>query len=147
MKKDADKILEFVFAFVFMAIGIFVFMVGRTYRGNDKYFPMIVGGLTLVAAIWIFLEDIKSKKSCFDLSKVNLLSVGVACAAMLVYYLLFRRIGYIFSTLLLGIAVLAGMRYKNKLGTILYPAIMVAVLFVVFKVLLKIPLPTIFLYQ
>lgn len=147
MKKDSNKIVEYVFAVAFMVIGLFAFLVGRTYRGNDKYFPMIVGVLTLLAAIWIFIEDIKSKESCFNLSKVNLLAVGVACIAMLIYYFLFQSVGYIISTFFLGVAVLAGMRFKNKLGTILYPALIVIILFVVFKVLLKIPLPTIFLYK
>ena len=146
-KKDANKLLEYLTSFVFMGIGLFVFLEGRTFRGNDKYFPMIVGALTFLAALWVFLEDSKQEKSCFDIKKVNFLAVGVTCAALFLYVFLFKEIGFILSTTLLGISILVGMRFQNKLGIVLYPVIMVAVIFVIFKVLLKVPLPTILFYK
>lgn len=146
-KKDANKLLEYLTSFAFMGIGLFVFLEGRNFRGNDKYFPMIVGVLTFLVAIWIFLEDSKQENSCFDIKKVNFLAVGVTCAALFIYVFLFKEIGFILSTSLLGITILVGMRFQNKLGTVLYPVIMVAVIFVVFKVLLKVPLPTVIFYK
>ena len=146
-KKDANKLLEYLTSFVFMGIELFVFLEGRTFRGNDKYFPMIVGALTFLAALWVFLEDSKQEKSCFDIKKVNFLAVGVTCAALFIYVFLFKEIGFILSTTLLGISILVGMRFQNKLGIVLYPVIMVAVIFLIFKVLLKVPLPTILFYK
>ncbi len=146
-KKDANKLLEYLTSFVFMGVGLFVFLEGRTFRGNDKYFPMIVGTLTFLVALWVFLEDSKQEKSCFDVKKVNFLAVGVTCAALFIYVFLFKEIGFILSTTLLGISILVGMRFQNKLGIVLYPIIMVAVIFVIFKVLLKVPLPTILFYK
>jgi len=141
-KANPNKIAEFCFSAALMAVGAYVFLEGRTFRGNDKYFPMIVGVLVLITAIWILIEDFKSLDACINLKKINFLAVGVAIAALLIYMFLFRALGYVISTILLGIAIILGLRYENLRGTILWPTLMVAVIFIVFKVLLKVPLPT-----
>lgn len=146
-KTTVDKLLEYITSFVFMGIGLFVFIEGRGFRGNDKYFPMIVGVLTFLTALWIFLEDSRRADSCFRVKNVNFLAIGITCAALFIYIFLFKEIGFILSTVLLGIAILVGMRFESKLGTVLYPVVMVAVIFVIFKVLLKVPLPTRFFYK
>ena len=45
MTAKKNKIAEMLFNTVLLAIGIYMIVEGRTYRGNDKYFPMIVGSL------------------------------------------------------------------------------------------------------
>lgn len=140
-KASSDKIAEFIFSFVFMAVGLYVFLEGRTFRGNDKYFPMIVGVLVLVTGIWIFLEDLRRAGACINLKKINFMAVGVAIAALVIYMFLFRTLGYVISTILLGIAIILGLRYESLRGTVLWPSLMVAVIYTVFKVFLKVPLP------
>ena len=142
---SGNKIAEYVISIVLMAIGLYVFIVGRTFRGNDKYFPMIVGGLIFVTSIWILMEDLFSQKSCINLKKINFLAIGVTIAALFIYIFLFRTIGYVLSTILLGISVILGLRYNSIKGALLWPTGMVAVVFVIFKILLKVPLPTLFL--
>ncbi len=144
-KTNSNKIAEYLISIVLMAIGLYVFIVGRTFRGNDKYFPMIVGGLMFITAIWILVEDLMSEKSCINLKKINFLAIGVTIAALFIYILLFRTIGYVFSTILLGVSIILGLRYNSIKGAILWPTGMVLVVFVIFKILLKVPLPTLFL--
>lgn len=140
-----NKIAEMLFNIVLMAIGIYMIVEGRTYRGDDKYFPMIVGGLTTGTSIWMMIEDLRSAKSDIDLEKINFVAVGVTVAALFIYYFLFETIGYVLSTILLGVSIIMGLRYDSVKGAILWPIGFVTIVFVVFKILLKIPLPTLFL--
>ena len=43
------------FDLVLLAIGLYMIIEGRTYRGNDKYFPIIVGALQTGTAIWMLI--------------------------------------------------------------------------------------------
>ena len=133
------------FDLVLLAIGLYMIIEGRTYRGNDKYFPIIVGALQTGTAIWMLIEDLISRKPCIDLKKINFLAVGVTIAALIIYYFLFETIGFILSTILLGVSIILGLRYNSIKGAILWPIGFVAIIYLLFKVLLKIPLPSLFL--
>lgn len=143
LKKNQFAVM--LFDIVLLAIGLYMIIEGRTYRGNDKYFPIIVGALQTGTAIWMLIEDLISRKPCIDLKKINFLAVGVTIAALIIYYFLFETIGFILSTILLGVSVILGLRYNSIRGAILWPIGFVAIIYLIFKVLLKIPLPTLFL--
>ena len=140
-KKAADTALDV----ILLLIGVYMIVEGRTYRGNDKYFPVIVGSLMCGTSVWMLIEDLIHNKPSIDLKKINFLAVGVTIAALFIYYFLFETIGYILSTILLGVCVILGLRYNSVKGAILWPIGFVAIIFLLFKVLLKIPLPTLFL--
>lgn len=143
LKKNQFAVM--LFDIVLLAIGLYMIIEGRTYRGNDKYFPIIVGALQTGTAIWMLIEDLISRIPCIDLKKINFLAVGVTIAALIIYYFLFETIGFILSTILLGVSVILGLRYNSIKGAILWPIGFVAIIYLIFKVLLKIPLPTLFL--
>lgn len=145
METKQNKLATSLFDLALLAVGLYMIIEGRTYRGNDKYFPIIVGALMTGTSVWMLIEDLRSNKPCIDLKKINFLAVGVTVAALFIYYFLFERIGYILSTVLLGVSVILGLRYNSVKGAILWPIGFVAVIFLLFKVLLKIPLPTLFL--
>lgn len=134
-----------IFSIVLMLIGAYVFYNGMAFRGNDKYFPMIIGGGMAIVSIWMFIEDMRTQKVSIDLDKINFIAIGITIVALCIYILLFRKIGYVLSTILLGICVIGGLRYNSVKGIILWPAFMVLVIFFIFKILLKVPLPTVFL--
>lgn len=141
MKKN--KYAEYFFSLLLIAVGIYVFVVGKGFRGNDKYFPMIIGAGMIVTAIWMVVEDMRQEKACLELSKINFAAVGITIAALFVYTVLFRTIGYVLSTILLGISIILGLRYDSIRGAVLWPTGIVLVVFAVFKILLKVPLPTV----
>ena len=93
----------------------------------------------------MLIEDLISRKPCIDLKKINFLAVGVTIAALVIYYFLFETIGFILSTILLGVSIILGLRYNSIKGAILWPIGFVAIIYLLFKVLLKIPLPSLFL--
>ncbi|MCI9283987.1 MAG: tripartite tricarboxylate transporter TctB family protein [Lachnospiraceae bacterium] len=143
MKKN--KYAEYIFSLVLMIIGAAVLIIGKDFRGNDKYFPSIIGAGMVITAIWMAWEDRKQDKACIDLTKINFAAVGITIVALAAYMALFRLIGYVLSTILLGISIILGLRYNNVKGAILWPTLMVLVVFVIFRILLKVPLPVLFL--
>ena len=128
-----------------MIIGAAVLIIGKDFRGNDKYFPSIIGAGMVITAIWMAWEDRKQDKACIDLTKINFAAVGITIVALAAYMALFRLIGYVLSTILLGISIILGLRYNSVKGAILWPTLMVLVVFVIFRILLKVPLPVLFL--
>ena len=140
-----NQIAVMAFDLVLLVIGLYMIIEGRTYRGNDKYFPIIIGALQTGTAIWMLVEDLISRKPCIDLKKINFLAVGVTIAALIIYYFLFETIGFILSTILLGVSIILGLRYNSIKGAILWPIGFVAIIYLLFKVLLKIPLPSLYL--
>lgn len=143
MKKN--KYAEYIFSLVLMIIGAAVLIIGKDFRGNDKYFPSIIGAGMVITAIWMAWEDRKQDKACIDLTKINFAAVGITIVALAAYMALFRLIGYVLSTILLGSSIILGLRYNNVKGAILWPTLMVLVVFVIFRILLKVPLPVLFL--
>ncbi len=143
MKKN--KYAEYIFSLVLMIIGAAVLIIGKDFRGNDKYFPSIIGAGMVITAIWMAWEDRKQDKACIDLTKINFAAVGITIVALAAYMALFRLIGYVLSTILLGISIILGLRYNSVKGAILWPTLMVLVVFVIFRILLKVPLPVLFL--
>ncbi|MCI9106402.1 MAG: tripartite tricarboxylate transporter TctB family protein [Lachnospiraceae bacterium] len=143
MKKN--KYAEYIFSLVLMIIGAAVLIIGKDFRGNDKYFPIIIGAGMVITAIWMAWEDRKQDKACIDLTKINFAAVGITIVALAAYMALFRLIGYVLSTILLGSSIILGLRYNNVKGAILWPTLMVLVVFVIFRILLKVPLPVLFL--
>lgn len=143
MKKN--KYAEYIFSLVLMIIGAAVLIIGKDFRGNDKYFPIIIGAGMVITAIWMAWEDRKQDKACIDLTKINFAAVGITIVALAAYMALFRLIGYVLSTILLGSSIILGLRYNNVKGAILWPTLMVLVVFAIFRILLKVPLPVLFL--
>ncbi len=143
MKKN--KYAEYIFSLILLLIGAAVLIIGSDFRGNDKYFPVIIGTGMMITAIWMAWEDRKQETACIDLAKINFVAVGITIVALVVYMVLFRLIGYVFSIILLGTSIILGLRYNSVRGAVLWPALMVLVVFVIFRILLKVPLPVLLL--
>ena len=87
------------FSIVLMLIGAYVFYSGMAFRGNDKYFPMIIGGGMVIVSIWMLIEDMRTQKASIDLDKINFVAIGITIVALCIYILLFRKIGYVSESL------------------------------------------------
>ena len=99
----------------------------------------------LLSALSIFIHTWKTQSSVIHMENINLLNIAVTILILVGYVIVLNKIGYFISTFLLGVLVMRLLGYKNKVGLILYPLAIVAVLFLGFKFLLNVPLPTVFL--
>ena len=66
-------------------------------------------------------------------------------AALLLYAFLFKKIGYILDTLWMTAYTMFALRYRDWKRLILISFGITAILYLIFRVLLKVPLPTLWL--
>lgn len=140
--KKKEKLSNILLPLFLLFFSVYVFIEGHAYRGSDKYFPMLLGCLVFIVSVWMIIEELAGKGKPISFSEINWKGILLSIAAMVVYVFLFPRIGYVTSTFLLGICIIKGLGYKSWIGAILWPAFLVGVTFVIFKILLKVPLPT-----
>ena len=113
--------------------------------GSEGIFPTLSGGVLLLSAIYILADTVMKKRQVVNLEGVNLVMVLITVAALILYIVLLPKIGYIVDTFILGIFVIRSLGYKKIGITLLCSGIAVLVTFFVFKILLAVPLPMIFL--
>ena len=128
----------------FIAVALYV-IVKAQGMGSEGIFPTLSGGVLLLSAIYILADTVVKKRQVVNLEGVNLVMVLITVAALILYIVLLPKIGYIVDTFILGIFVIRSLGYKKIGITLLCSGIAVLVTFFVFKILLAVPLPMIFL--
>jgi len=129
---------------LFIAFSVYILIVAFTLPDVEGIFPAMIGVLMLLSSVSIFIKVLRSNKAIIDISKINIRNLTKISAALIVYILIFNLLGYVISTLLLGIYTLYALGIRDLKKLIIFPATFVLVLFISFKVLLNVPLPMIF---
>lgn len=129
---------------VFILAAIYIIVKALPMEG-EGVFPIMSAGVLLICAVYLLFEALVKKEVIVKLEGVNLGMVGVTLLALVVYVVLLKKIGYIIDTFLLCVFIIRSLGYKKIGFTVLCAAMAVAVTFIVFKVLLSVPLPMIFL--
>ncbi len=137
-------IIELAMPIVFALVSVYV-IVKAIPMESEGVFPIMSAGVLLACAVYLFVETLIKQKAVVKLEGVNLPMVGLTILALVLYVVLLRRIGYLIDTFLLCAFIMRFLGYK-KLGVIgICSLAAVAGTFFVFKVLLSVPLPMIFL--
>lgn len=142
---DKNKKIEIALPLCFILFAIYVIVTGLRLPGVEGYFPIMIGVAMMLSSISILVSALRKAKSVIAIEKINLSNIVKASLALLVYVLLLPMIGYFASTVLLGIFIIHALGYREWSSMILYPFIIVTILFFGFKVLLRVPLPVSFL--
>lgn len=137
-------IIELVMPIVFALISIYIIVKAIPMEG-EGVFPIMSAGVLLICAAYLFFETLVKKEEVVKLEGVNLGKVGITLLALIVYVVLLKKIGYIIDTFLLCVFIIRSLGYKKIGITVLCAALAVCATFFVFKVLLSVPLPMIFL--
>ena len=137
-------IIELAMPIVFALISIYIIVKAIPMEG-EGVFPIMSAGVLLICAAYLFFETLVKKEEVVKLEGVNLGKVGITLLALIVYVLLIKKIGYIIDTFLLCVFIIRSLGYKKIGITVLRAALAVCATFFVFKVLLSVPLPMIFL--
>ena len=132
-------IIELAMPIVFALISIYIIVKAIPMEG-EGVFPIMSAGVLLICAAYLFFETLVKKEEVVNLGKV-----GITLLALIVYVLLIKKIGYIIDTFLLCVFIIRSLGYKKIGITVLCAALAVCATFFVFKVLLSVPLPMIFL--
>ncbi len=137
-------IIELAMPIVFALVSVYV-IVKAIPMESEGVFPIMSAGVLLACAMYLFVETLIKQKAVVKLEGVNLPMVGLTILALVLYVVLLKRIGYLIDTFLLCAFIMRFLGYK-KLGVIgICSLAAVAGTFFVFKVLLSVPLPMIFL--
>ena len=137
-------IIELAMPIVFALVSIYIIVKAIPMEG-EGVFPIMSAGVLLICAAYLFFETLVKKEEVVKLEGVNQGKVGITLLALIVYVVLLKKIGYIIDTFLLCVFIIRSLGYKKIGITVLCAALAVCATFFVFKVLLSVPLPMIFL--
>ncbi len=136
--------IELAMPVVFVLVSIYIIVQAIPMKG-EGIFPIMSAGVLLICAVYLFFETLIKKEVVVKLEGVNLGKVGITLLALLIYVILIKKIGYIIDTFLLCVFIVRFLGYKKIGITAFCSALAVGATFFIFKVLLSVPLPMIFL--
>ena len=125
-----QRIIELAMPAAFILMAAYV-AVQSLSMGSEGIFPMMSAGVLFLCAV--------------NLQGVNLKMVGITLLALLVYVFLLKKIGYVIDTFLLCAFIIRSLGYRKYGMIAVCSAVAVAAVFVIFKVVLSVPLPMIIL--
>jgi len=129
----------------FIALSLWMIIESATFTGEEGGFLTLIGYFMLIVALFILLTTLKQKESKVNFKNINKRKVIEVLVALALYVAMFKLIGYVLSTFLLCAFVITTLGYKNHKLTAFTSAGVTLVVFVLFKIVLGVPLPLLFL--
>jgi len=129
----------------FILLSIYIFIEAAMLPGIEGIFPAMIGTVMFLSSVTILIKNIRTSKSVIDVSGVNWWNILKIALALIVYVFIFEPLGYFISTFLMGVFAIYSLGLRDIKKAILYPLAIVLILFFAFKILLNVPLPTLFL--
>lgn len=116
---------------------------GATFLSGTKAFPTMVIIFTGLLSLVIFFQDYhgKEKSSKIKLDKKVLITILKCTVIFVVYALIFEKLGYILSTVLLLIGLLSILNQGKLKQNIIISVAFSVIAFIIFSKLLAISLP------
>lgn len=133
---------EFASIIFLFAVSIFFFLGAKGMEGDSGLFPKILSGLifvlTCVELGVVLTNRTKESKKKEERSLRKLLFIIVLS---ILYVVLIKPLGFVVSTFLFLTGSMILLEVKNKKIAVLVPIITVALIYFVFKILLKVQIP------
>ncbi len=139
-----QRIIELAMPAAFILMAAYV-AVQSLSMGSEGIFPMMSAGGLFLCAVYLLFQTLKKQQAVVNLQGVNLKMVGITLLALLVYVFLLKKIGYVIDTFLLCAFIIRSLGYRKYGMIAVCSAVAVAAVFVIFKVVLSVPLPMIIL--
>lgn len=138
------KLVNLSVSVFFILFSIWIIKTGWEMGAEEGTFPLMVGVFQLIVALFQLYFDLQGNNHVNKFEESNVWKVIEATAVMLCYVYLLKKIGYIIDTTLLSIYLMLTLGYRRI--KIIIPASIgfTLVVFVVFKVCLRVPLPMVF---
>lgn len=138
---DKKKIIGLVCPVSFLAFGVYILLESQRFKSTDKIFPTMVAVLMIAISLIQLLVDLRKKKHKNVFAGNNVLRVAGYAVVLMLYAYLLKKIGYVLDTIWLTAFTLYALDYRKWKGLVIIPAAATACLYVIFKILLKVPLP------
>lgn len=137
-------IQELIMPIFFGIVSVAVMVMSRSL-GEEGTFPTMVAVIMLLCSIYIAVEIIVKKEMVLKVEGLNMGKVAMSFAILIVYALVLKKLGYLLSTFGLCVFIVRALGYKNIVWTVICSILTVLATFVIFKVLLTVPLPMVLL--
>jgi len=122
-------------------LSIIVFIESLKLPYIDAQFPKIISISLFIAAIVLMMSSIKMKAQEKKKKEHNYWRAGIVVAGLILYILILGWLGYLFSTGLLTAYVIFILGYHKRKQTIIIATVATVVFYLIFKLLLNVPLP------
>ena len=142
MKKE--KIGQFLVQAAFFLLAAYILFSARFMSERDAMFPNLIAWIMLLISVIEGISEWRKKQVGFRFAGNNLAKVAEVIAALFGYIFLLGKIGFYFDTLILSMAIMWLLGYRRKIVLIMASLLITTVVFVIFYVLIKVPLPTLF---
>jgi len=140
-----NKLIALIMPVFFTAFSIWMYFSGRALGENLGRFPRVIAVFTFCVAVF-HLVDVLRRKDFQDIfANSNILKVLELLAVLAIYLVLFKKLGYIICTSLLMFYVILAQGYRKYVKAAAASVVFTLIVFFVFKILLKVPLPTLLL--
>lgn len=138
---DKKKLSVLAMPVFFLLLGIYIIVSSNAMSSSEGTFPRMVGWLTVLVAVVQLYNDIKKKDCKHVFANSNMRKVIEATAILFAYVLLLEKIGYIVDTILLSAVTMWFLNYKNIKAILISSIGFTLIVYCIFKILLKVPLP------
>lgn len=144
--KPKDWLLELSMPAAMAALGIYVLNASQKIKPKSAgVFPRLCAWVMLIGVVITVIQIIISKKKTTHFEGKKWWKALLLLAMIGLYIFLLPKIGYLIPTIALCASVMVLLQYRNWTVVSLVSVIAVAVIFVLFKIILKVPLPMLFL--
>lgn len=140
-----NKIISMISPIAFLIFGIWIRYSAASMTSRDAMMPIIVSYLVILISIVDLITEWKKEKHKDRFAGVNFGRIAACLIAMYLYVFLLKKIGFYLDTLWLTAFTMLTLDYKNYKMLALSSVIITTVVFVAFKFLLKVPLPTLWI--
>lgn len=140
---EKTKINNIVSALFMYAVSFFFIFQANGLPEDSAKFPITVGwvlvGLTTLLLVQVFMGKIKASKSKDETIPAKFYISAILSTA---YVLLVNVVGYVLLTPVYLFALILGLGFKNVKVAVLVSLVVVALVYLGFKVALGVPIPT-----
>lgn len=140
-----NKLVSLLCPTAFLIFGIWVRISAASMTKRDAMLPILVSYAVIVISIVDFVVEYRKENHKNRFADVNYVRILECLASMFLYVFLIKKIGFFFDTLLLTAFTMWALDYKNYKMLAAASLIITTAVFVVFKILLRVPLPTLWL--
>lgn len=142
---NKNKMIALSSPLVFLVFGIWIRVSTLSMTKRDSVFPNLVAYMVIAISIIDFISVYRKSEHKNRFQGINAPKLFQSLAAMFLYVILLKKIGFVIDTLLLSAFTMWVLDYRNYKRLPLISVLITAAVFVIFYYFLKVPLPTLWL--
>lgn len=141
--KRRDYILELSLPAAMTILAVYVLAASRSLKSAGT-FPTMCAVLMLIGVLVTVVQTVAQKEKSVSFSGLEYRRALLLPVFLLLYALVLPYIGYLITTFVLCVIITRMLGYRNYVFLLLSAGLGTGTVFVLFKIILKVPLPMLF---